>query len=174
MALVIALSPVNDGFRKTLQKNLLGATAHVNLLQKETGEGISDWRNLAGRLARIRHVKAVAPVLYAEVFLTGPSRSKGAVLKGIHTRDELAISDTLRRLKRGSLASINDSSGLPGIVIGARLASDIRGSISIASSRRLRRRVRLRPSAPRLRGNASAWSGSLNPASMISTTTGPT
>lgn len=123
MALVIALA-VNNGFRNTLQKNLLGATAHVNLLQKETGEGMPNWRELDARLKTLPHVIAVAPVLYGEVFLTG-NRSKGAILKGIRVNDELAISDTLRQLKSGTLEALNDSSGLPGIVVGARLASDI-------------------------------------------------
>ena len=40
MALIIALS-INAGFRNTLQRNLLGATAHVSILEKEPGYGIS-------------------------------------------------------------------------------------------------------------------------------------
>ena len=36
MALVIALA-INNGFRGTLQRNLLGATAHVSILEKEPG-----------------------------------------------------------------------------------------------------------------------------------------
>ena len=46
MALVIALA-INNGFRDTLQRNLLGATAHVSILEKEPGDGIE-------RLARTR------------------------------------------------------------------------------------------------------------------------
>ena len=36
MAMVIALA-INNGFRSTLQKNLLGATAHVSVLEKHPG-----------------------------------------------------------------------------------------------------------------------------------------
>ena len=47
MALVIALA-INNGFRNTLQRNLLGATAHVSILEKEPGDGHrglgSSWR----------------------------------------------------------------------------------------------------------------------------------
>ena len=39
MALVIALA-VNNGFRSTLQRNLLGATAAVSIQEKEPGNGI--------------------------------------------------------------------------------------------------------------------------------------
>jgi lipoprotein-releasing system permease protein len=43
-------------------------------------------------------------------------------LKGIDARTELAASDTLRHLKAGSLGGLNDLEGLPGIVIGTKLA----------------------------------------------------
>src|SRR5271154_844610 len=63
MALIIALA-VNNGFRDTLQKNLVGATAHVNILAKEPGQGIAAWPALLLRFRRIPHVTGVAPVLY--------------------------------------------------------------------------------------------------------------
>ena len=123
MALIISLA-VNNGFRNTLQRNLLGATAHVNLLEKEPGEGIANWSNLVMRISKLPHVIAAAPVLYGEVFLTGPQRSKGAVIKGILTRSELDVSETLRNLKAGSLSRLGDADGLPGIVLGSKLAAD--------------------------------------------------
>ena len=49
MALVIALA-INNGFRSTLQTNLLGATAHVTVLEKEPGPGIENWRELTAKL----------------------------------------------------------------------------------------------------------------------------
>jgi len=122
MALIIALA-VNNGFRNTLQRNLLGATAHVNILDKEIGSGISDWTALAGKLRRMPHVIAVAPVLYDQVFLTGPQNGKGAILKGIETQSELATSDALRHLVTGSLARLNDRETLPGMIVGAKLAT---------------------------------------------------
>ena len=43
MAMVIALA-VTNGFRSTLEKNLLGATAAVSIQEKEPGNGIEwDW-----------------------------------------------------------------------------------------------------------------------------------
>ena len=43
MALVVALA-INNGFRSTLQRDLLNATAHVNVEEKDAGTGIADWR----------------------------------------------------------------------------------------------------------------------------------
>src|ERR1039458_8880486 len=66
MALIISLA-VNNGFQNTLQRNMLAATAHINILNKDPGVGIDDWRNLVEKLLKAPHVVAVAPVLYDQV-----------------------------------------------------------------------------------------------------------
>ena len=124
MALIVALA-VNNGFRNTLQRNLLGATSHVNILEKEAGQGIFAWRELVTRLKGVPHVLAVAPVLYDQVFLTGPRGGRGAVLKGIEPRSELANSETLRKLSKGSVARLSEAGELPPIILGSRLAQDV-------------------------------------------------
>jgi len=119
MALVISLA-INNGFRNTLQRNLLGATAHINILEKDPGPGIANSRELIPRLLKIPHVTAAAAVLYGQVFLTGPLASQGAILKGITLSSELEVSETLRHLKTGSLEKFNGDS----ILIGSKLAQD--------------------------------------------------
>ncbi|MCU1326300.1 MAG: hypothetical protein JWN34_1670 [Bryobacterales bacterium] len=124
MALIIALA-INNGFRGTLQRSLLGATSHVDIIEKEPGEGITNWRELTPRLRALPHVIGVSPVIYDQVFLSGPRGSKGAILKGIDVPSELATSELLRKLKAGSLDRLTtDENGLPGIILGARLAED--------------------------------------------------
>ncbi len=124
MALVISLG-VTNGFKNTLQKNLLAATAAVNVIEKEPGDGISNWPELMRRFEAVPHVAAVAPVLYDEVLLSGPARGKYATLKGIVVERELGTSSTLRHLKTGSLANLSeDDQGLPSLIVGARLAQD--------------------------------------------------
>lgn len=123
MALVISLA-INNGFRNTLQRNLLGATAHVNIIDKE-GKGIENWSGLMERFRKIPHVTAAAPVLYGQVLLSGPMQSTGAEIKGIVPANELAVSETLRHLKAGSLDRLEDTSGLPKIILGTHLAQDI-------------------------------------------------
>ncbi|MGH9662110.1 MAG: FtsX-like permease family protein [Bryobacteraceae bacterium] len=120
MALVVALA-INSGFRSTLQKNLLGATAHVNVVEKEPKYGIQDWSGLIERFRRIAHVEAAAPALYATVMISGV-HMEGALLKGIDARAAVALPDSLRNLKEGSLQGLGGGEALPGIILGSRLA----------------------------------------------------
>ena len=99
MALVIALA-INNGFRDTLQRNLLGATAHVSILEKEPGAGIEHWEQLALHLAKIPHVKSAAPALYESGYISGPVTGAGVAIKGVDVRSGAPIADTLKHLKR--------------------------------------------------------------------------
>ncbi|HUN69784.1 MAG TPA: ABC transporter permease [Burkholderiales bacterium] len=124
MALVIALG-VNNGFRDTLQRNLLGAMAHINVMPKRPGDGIENWREMAASIRKLPHVRAVSPALYGEVLVTGPLQSTGALLKGIDVDAELSVSDALRRLKAGSLDRLRDADAKPpGIVLGKSMVED--------------------------------------------------
>ncbi|MGP0076328.1 MAG: FtsX-like permease family protein [Bryobacteraceae bacterium] len=122
MALVIGIA-INNGFRDTLQRSLLGATAHVMILEKQPDQGIANWRELDPTLAKLPHVTSVAPNLYGPVFLAGPigSQGGGAELKGIPIDKP---PDMLKHLKQGSFESLKDTSGFPGIILGSRLAQD--------------------------------------------------
>jgi lipoprotein-releasing system permease protein len=125
MALVIALA-VTNGLRDTLQRNLLGATAHVSILEKEPGAGIEGWEKLLPPLRQIPHVKSAAPALYESGYLTGSSgQGAGAAIKGIDIRPGAPVVDALRHLKTGSLEALEKSDDLPGIVLGGRLAQNI-------------------------------------------------
>ena len=63
--------------------------------------------------------------MYGEVYLVGPLRSTGALLKGVDVDSELRISDTLRHLKAGTLDRLRDpDANPPGIVLGSQLAAD--------------------------------------------------
>ncbi|MBV9503870.1 MAG: FtsX-like permease family protein [Acidobacteriia bacterium] len=124
MALIIALA-VNNGFRNTLQRNLLGAMADINVMEKQPLYGIENYENLASRLRKLPHITAVAPALYSEVYLTGGPQSTGAVLKGVDIDAELGISAALGHLKEGSLARLRDPhSDPPCLLIGVRMLDD--------------------------------------------------
>ena len=120
MALVIGLA-INNGFRSTLQRSLLGATAHVMLLDKDS-EGISNWAELVPPLRKIPHVVNASPVLYGTVLLAGPlggGQAAGAEMKGIPVDSP---PEMLLHLKQGSFEDLKNTDGLPGIILGANLA----------------------------------------------------
>ena len=123
MALVIALA-ITTGFRTTLQKNLLGVTAHVNVLEKN-GAGVENWRELREKLLKIPHVVGAAPVLFGGMYAQGPRQGKGINLQGIDVGSELTVSETLRHLKEGSLDRLKDAGPIPGIILGSRLSQEI-------------------------------------------------
>jgi len=126
MALVVALA-INNGFRDTLQRNLLGAMAHINVQEKEPRNGIENWEALTARIRQLPHVTAAGPALYTPIFFSGPVQSKGGILKGVDIAAEMQISDTLRHLKAGSVEGLRATpdGGVPGVILGARLADDI-------------------------------------------------
>jgi lipoprotein-releasing system permease protein len=117
-ALVIGIA-INNGFRDTLQRSLLGATAHVMILEKDPEDGIGNWRELDPQLRKLPHVVSVAPNLYGTVMLVGPLQAGGAEIKGVPIDDP---PDMLKHLKQGSFERLKDTSGLPGIILGSHLA----------------------------------------------------
>ena len=88
MALVIALA-VNNGFKNTLQRNLLGAMAHINVMEKEPLYGIENWRDMAARLRKLPHVTDVSPAIYTPALLMGGLQPKYVVLKGVDVDTEI-------------------------------------------------------------------------------------
>jgi lipoprotein-releasing system permease protein len=124
MALIIALA-VNNGFRNTLQRNLLGAMANINVMEKDPQYGIENYHDIVKRLRKLPHVTAVAPALYTGVFMTGGPQATGAELKGVDIDAELSLSSALARLKSGSIDRLRDPhADPPGLLIGARMVED--------------------------------------------------
>ena len=123
---VIALA-VTNGFRSTLQNNLLSATAHISVREKETGPrlGIRDWERLIPSLKALPHVKSADPGLYGPLFLAGDDRSVGVMVKGIDLDTSTGLSSAIVHLKEGKLGDLDNAKGYPGIVLGTRLAQQI-------------------------------------------------
>jgi len=121
MALVIALA-ITNGVRGTLQRTVVGVTAHVSILAKRTDEGIPNWREVVEQVGRIPHVQAAAPTLYGTVFFSGPQQAEGGNLKGVDPTSPVHRPNLLRNLKEGSLEGLEREDGVPGIIMGSRLA----------------------------------------------------
>ncbi|MBL8215488.1 MAG: ABC transporter permease [Bryobacterales bacterium] len=123
MALIIALA-INNGFRNTLQRTLLGATAHVTVMERNPGTGIANYREVIAKVRALPHVESAAPTLYSSVFLQGPMQPSGAILKGIDLTAAGPRADLQRNLKAGSLDELSDN-GTPSLILGSRLAQTL-------------------------------------------------
>jgi lipoprotein-releasing system permease protein len=122
MALVIAIA-INNGFRTTLQRNLLGATAHVTITEAVPGEGIKNWQGVSRKLSAVPGVVESSPALYEKVFLSSGPNNSGAVLKGVDLKSPRLRQDLLPYLKQGSLESLEAAGeGDTQIILGKKLA----------------------------------------------------
>lgn len=120
-ALIVALA-ISNGFQNTLQADLLSATAHVTILERNPSYGIENWEQLIPKLKRIPHVTGATPGLYGQVALKGPLVGASAVLKGVPLGNGAPIPDMLRHLKSGSLEPFDTPGINYEVILGSRLA----------------------------------------------------
>jgi lipoprotein-releasing system permease protein len=123
MALVIALALIT-GFQEDVQDKILSATSHI-MVSDLSGEGLSDYPALVSELKGIRGIQVVSPVAYDMVLVSGSSRSRGAMLKGIDFDLESRHSSWLQELDSGTIPSLSQAEG---ILLGRELAFAIGAS----------------------------------------------
>lgn len=122
-ALILALA-ITNGFSDALQQELVGATAHVNLLRKDP-VGFSDYRQLMAKLQHIPHVQALAPVIYDEVFLSHQGHAAQATIKGIQPAAEQHIGNILQKVIEGSWQPLQSDPNGKNLLIGKDLADSL-------------------------------------------------
>ena len=120
--LVIALA-MNSGFRETLQDRLLGVTAHISLTKPGSG-GISNYQELATKLAQIPGVRSVTPAIYDTVLMSFGGDARGVVTKGIDVELEKKSDEALQKLTAGQLDFSADADGIDGMIVGKLLADE--------------------------------------------------
>lgn len=129
-ALIVALA-ITNGFHELFSEQLIGASSHITVVEKNPEYGIEDYNDIMSRVRALEHVEAVAPTLYGEMMITTPGRSKGCVLKGVVPDAEIRVSDLLSKVVEGSFHELgNDGGRFPGIVLGQRLADAIGARVS--------------------------------------------
>ena len=120
MALVIAIALIT-GFQEDVQDKILGATSHI-MVSDLSGDGLKDYPGLMERIRGLKGVVSVTPVVYSQVLINGPSRSSGALLKGINFGLEMKNSAWLRKLESGSVPQAGPQDGL---LLGREIAFSI-------------------------------------------------
>lgn len=129
-ALIIAMA-INNGFHAGLRDHLIGASSHINLVERNPEYGIEDYQPLLDKLSRLENVEAVSPSLYGEMMISTPLRSKGCFIKGVDPDAELRVSRLLSKISDGSFEGLKTVEGeYPGILLGQRLADGIGARVS--------------------------------------------
>src|SRR5262245_27485018 len=119
-ALIIALA-ITAGFREDLQKKLLSAQAHLNILQRDRARGIEDYMRVTKEVEEVPGVAFAAPAVYQRVLLASETQSNGVILKGIIPEMESRLSALSNNIVEGSLNDFNEDS----IIIGKELSKTL-------------------------------------------------
>lgn len=129
-ALIVAMA-INNGVHADLRDHLIGASSHINLVERTPEFGITDYAHLQATLSGLDHVVAVAPALYGETMISTPVRAKGGFLKGVLPEAEIEVSQLLNKVVDGSFGDLENVEGeYPGILLGRRLAEGIGARVS--------------------------------------------
>lgn len=122
---------VMTGFEEVLRDRLLGLNAHVLLVRPASY--LRAYDDLAGRVGERDDVVSAAPMLTGHIILTSRNRVSGVIVRGIDPdRSSVELEEHLRE---GSLDGLKTRTPvtvdgrelrLPGIIIGDRLAEQLR------------------------------------------------
>jgi len=116
-ALIIALA-INAGFTEDLQKKLLGAQAHIRILNRKTPV-ITDYLQLTKQVEQIPGVVAASPSIYQTVLLSSGKTNSPGIVKGVIPDMESRMSALSQNIVQGSLKDFGEGS----IVLGQELAN---------------------------------------------------
>ena len=124
-ALIVALALAN-GFRDEMRDKILRGTAHLTVMRGD-GQPISDYKEIAGRIAGVPNVVTATGTTYDGAVIIGKRASAYAVLRGIDVDSAQATADISRTLVAGSaehvFAARGETQEMPPIVLGSELAT---------------------------------------------------
>ena len=122
-ALVVVLG-VYNGLTTDMRDKILGANAH-GIVMSYMPDAFAEHPELLGEVIKTPGVTGATPFIYTEVMLSAGKGVKGLVLRGIDPKTAPSVLTMLRKMKRGSIARLTQTEGLPGIIIGEELAKRI-------------------------------------------------
>jgi lipoprotein-releasing system permease protein len=119
-ALIIVLSVMN-GFQKDVRDRMLSVIAHVELFDGR-GQGLEDWRALAGRARAVRpdQVIGAAPFVASQSLIARGDTLRGALVRGISPDDEASVTVIGKKLRDTAFATLQP--GRWNVVLGDKLA----------------------------------------------------
>lgn len=123
-ALLVVLS-VMSGFQYELRTRILSVASHLEVVS--IGDGFDDWRAVADDYLSDNQIIAAAPSVQEQGLLVAGNIVKGALIRGILPKEESNVSAIQSQMQKGALSALR--AGSYGIVLGARLAADLRKDV---------------------------------------------
>jgi len=120
-ALIVVLSVVN-GFSKEVRDRMLAVIAHVEVYPAD-GFVQPDWAAVESLARRDPEVQGAAPFVVAQALIGRGDELRPATVRGIDPAREAEVSDLVRQLRGGVLASLHPGQGQ--ILLGATLAKQL-------------------------------------------------
>jgi len=121
--LIVVMSVMN-GFRAELVGRILGSQPHI-LVLSSSGEGLTNYDAIAGRLADHPEVTRVAPMIEGQVMASTDAGNSGALIRGMRKEDVQSLPGVANpEESSGSLEDYGE-----GLAIGAGLARKLRLSV---------------------------------------------
>ncbi len=129
VAALIAVLGVMNGFEGELRSRIAGTNAHVIVLSWDEA-GIADTAVALSRVRAHGEVLGAAPFIYRKALVTHDNLAEGLVVKGVDLAAERAVTTVASDIEP-PLERIPDraASGVPGIVLGAELAHNLRAGV---------------------------------------------
>jgi lipoprotein-releasing system permease protein len=120
VATLIIVMAVMNGFRKELLGKILGLNGH--LLVQPLESPLSDWAQVADRLAGIEGVTLAAPLVEGQALASSPFNASGVLVRGVRAQDLARLPSVANNIKQGTLEGFDDGQG---VAIGRRLADQL-------------------------------------------------
>ena len=120
VATLIIVMAVMNGFRKELLDKILGLNGHLLIQPLESP--LTDWKEVAARVAKINGVMLAAPVVEGQALASSPFNSTGVLVRGMRGDDLARLPSIGNKIKQGTLDGFDDTEG---VAIGRRLADQL-------------------------------------------------
>jgi lipoprotein-releasing system permease protein len=122
--LFILVMAVMEGMGEVLRENIRKSNAHVELLAP-AGPGIDRWREVSASVAKLEHVIGVTPFIVGGGQVQSQRYRFQALIRGVDLDREREVSGTGRYLGPDLSWDTHDESGLPGAIVGFRVAEQM-------------------------------------------------
>jgi lipoprotein-releasing system permease protein len=120
VATLIIVMAVMNGFRKELLDKILGLNGHLVIQPLESP--LTDWKEVAARVAKIDGVMLVSPVVEGQALASSPFNSTGVLVRGVRGDDLARLPSIGSNIKQGTLEGFDNTEG---VAIGRRLADQL-------------------------------------------------